>query len=101
MPARAEHGIDVPASAIRPQEMLEHLIGDDQIELARQSVRANVELRVLDAMIAGEPQVGPFAAGDLQCVKLRWPKCIHELASAGLHDNAAPFLRAWRSKDQA
>jgi len=51
------------AGTIRPEKMLEYLIGANEVELLVQDLGANVELGIVDARIGPKTQFSPSLIG--------------------------------------
>src|ERR1700752_101416 len=92
MTARPKHLIYIPASPHRPRQVLKHLIGYNQIELAIERFGADVEFGKLCGCIRAKlKRSSPLrAAGNLQDIQSLWSNSTYEFEATLVHDNTKP-----------
>ena len=95
MAAGAEHVEDVLRTPVGPKNMLEHLLGDHQIELPLGRLSANVELGKVEGRVRLEgAAVAPEASRDLGDVEASGGKLQNEFQRLPVHYDPDPLLVA-------
>ena len=94
-PAWPQHAEDVSAGPVWPRQVLENLVGYDQVKLAIERLRANVEVRKLGFAERTEPERSlPLRSGRyLQHIQIVRFQRLDELKTATVHHNADPVRR--------
>lgn len=66
---RGEHLEYIAYRAIRPKQMLEHLLGDNDVELIIMHAGADVVSRKIYGTIATKPMISPFFATEFPALR--------------------------------